>query len=437
MSADLAPSSKTPFLDGAISAWTWIESKASHNEGGVSWPAAEGSSQVSDTLYHGMPGGVLLGSALANAAGSANLRDRALAVSGGYESRLRSALAPSASHAPDVPAMGLYTGRGGIAAVSAALGRLVPGKPSSALSELAYPGFLDSIEANAARSEWGDSTDVVSGAAGVGFTLLDLQRRKIENVRSLRLARACADWLIGQGEPAGEGALKWRIGKQTKLVYPNFSHGTSGVATFLAELYRDTRDARYLEAARQGAKYMESIAKVDAGGVCWVHHEGEDLTYAGWCHGPAGTIRMYYSLWRATGEKRWIERAGQCAEWLLRNARAEDLKQGSGLWNVSMCCGVAGIGDALCDWYHVSKDARCLRAAKACGDYLLQAGVREADGMKWPQAEHRVRPELVQAQTGYSQGAAGIGLFLLKLHLVSSGKKALPWRLPDNPFGAP
>ena len=36
-------------------------------------------------------------------------------------------------------------------------------------------------------------------------------------------------------------------------------------------------------------------------------------------------------------------------------------------------------------------------------------------GLRWVQAEHRVRPELLVAQTGYMQGAAGIGMWLLRL----------------------
>ena len=37
------------------------------------------------------------------------------------------------------------------------------------------------------------------------------------------------------------------------------------------------------------------------------------------------------------------------------------------------------------------------------------------------QAEHRVRPELIVAQTGYMQGAAGIGSALIHLHASALG----------------
>jgi hypothetical protein len=65
----------------------------------------------------------------------------------------------------------------------------------------------------------------------------------------------------------------------------------------------------------------------------------------------------------------------------------------------------------------------------------LMAKATVEDGrMKWIQAEHRVRPELLIAQTGLMQGAAGIGLFLLHLDSFEQGT----WpkiNLPDSAFG--
>ena len=55
-------------------------------------------------------------------------------------------------------------------------------------------------------------------------------------------------------------------------------------------------------------------------------------------------------------------------------------------------------------------------------------------GLMWIQAEHRVRPELLVAQTGYMQGAAGIGSLLLELDAAERGRTA-KIHLPDSPFG--
>jgi lantibiotic modifying enzyme len=44
---------------------------------------------------------------------------------------------------------------------------------------------------------------------------------------------------------------------------PNFSHGTAGIAYFLASLYKATKQHEFLTAALSGAKYLQAIAKTE------------------------------------------------------------------------------------------------------------------------------------------------------------------------------
>ncbi len=53
--------------------------------------------------------------------------------------------------------------------------------------------------------------------------------------------------------------------------------------------------------------------------------------------------------------------------------------------------------------------------------------------MSWVQAEHRMRPDYLFAQTGYMQGAAGIGTFLLRLAAADRAKTPRVV-FPDTPF---
>jgi hypothetical protein len=64
---------------------------------------------------------------------------------------------------------------------------------------------------------------------------------------------------------------------------------------------------------------------------------------------------------------------------------------------------------------------------------VLAKGTLDRDGMRWIQAEHRVRPELLVAQTGYMQGAAGIGMLLLHPDGFQHRKKP-SIVFPDSPF---
>ena len=105
-----------------------------------------------------------------------------------------------------------------------------------------------------------------------------------------------------------------------------------------------------------------------------------------------------------------------------------------GLWNnVSRCCGNAGVSEFFMALHRRTKDVRHLAFAEDVAHDTLARATSEGDGLKWVQAEHRVRPELLVAQTGLMQGAAGVGLAMLHLDGAREGRKPLV-RLPDDPF---
>ena len=86
----------------------------------------------------------------------------------------------------------------------------------------------------------------------------------------------------------------------------------------------------------------------------------------------------------------------------------------------------------LLDLAAAHPDGPYLAFARRVADDLVARGTRDGEGLRWVQAEHRVRPELLAAQTGLMQGAAGIGLALLRLDAFEQGARALV-RLPDEP----
>ena len=105
----------------------------------------------------------------------------------------------------------------------------------------------------------------------------------------------------------------------------------------------------------------------------------------------------------------------------------------SGYWNnVSQCCGNCGVAEFFIALHVVSGDARHLAFARRVMDNTVSRATADGDGLKWVQAEHRVRPELLVAQTGLMQGAAGVGLALLHLDGAIAGRRPLV-ALPDAP----
>lgn len=84
-----------------------------------------------------------------------------------------------------------------------------------------------------------------------------------------------------------------------------------------------------------------------------------------------------------------------------------------------------------------SDDAMYADIAQRCGAVVMggkRHGPTRPDGgggRVWSQAEHRVRPKFLQRQTGYMQGAAGIGSFLLNAAAAQQGRSDIKISLPD------
>jgi hypothetical protein len=67
------------------------------------------------------------------------------------------------------------------------------------------------------------------------------------------------------------------------------------------------------------------------------------------------------------------------------------------------------------------------------GEYLKSRAQSDSGGWKWIQAENRVEPDNVQAQTGLMQGAAGIGLVCIHPSELD-GVAETANRFPDSPW---
>ena len=76
-----------------------------------------------------------------------------------------------------------------------------------------------------------------------------------------------------------------------------------------------------------------------------------------------------------------------------------------GFWNnVGQCCGSAGVADFLLSLYEINPNPEYLDFARKLTKDLLARASSDETGSKWIHAEHRSRPEFLQAQTGLMQG---------------------------------
>jgi len=414
-----------PYLDAALQAAKWIRSSAIRIDSGMVWPSdPRDAKTVNTSLYSGTPGVILFFlEAYRSTDDQSYLKDARAGAD-----HLLTALA-------GVSEAGLYTGVSGIGFTLA--------ETFKATGDAKYrDGALRCAQLIRERAvkadggiEWNDSTDIISGSAGAGLFLL-YAARELKDSAARETAVQAGRRLIALGRPEAVG-INWRMSPKFPRSMPNFSHGTAGVAYFFATLYSETKKQEFLDAAIAGANYLKSIANTEGEGCLVFHHEpdGKDLYYLGWCHGPVGTARLFYRLYQVTGDKVWMEWTEKSARSVMASGIPE--KQTPGFWNnVSICCGSAGVAEFFLNLSRVTRASKYLEFSKRVTAQLLAKGTRDETGLRWVQAEHRVKPDLLVAQTGYNQGAAGIGILLLRLDAFqqSQQKKKSLGALPDSPF---
>lgn len=410
------------YLDTALEAARWIQASAGSTDQGKVWPAdPRDTKSANETLYSGNPGIVLF---FLEAYRSTHNQEFLKEARDGADHLLA-----VFSHEEE---SGLYEG---VAGIGFALTETFKATGIEKYRQGARQcGALLAARAKKAGKgiEWNDTTDIIAGGAGIGVYLLYAARELKEP--SLRdLAIQDGQRLIELARPENSG-FKWAMNPTFERLMPNFSHGTAGIAYFLATLYQETQKREFLDAAVKGAGYLQAIAKTD-GGVCLIFHNepaGKDLYYLGWCHGPVGTARLFYRLYQVTHEAKWMDWVKRSARGILQSGIPE--KQTPGFWNnVSQCCGSAGVAEFFLSLHQITRDRSYLDFAKRVASQVRAKATRDLNTLKWIQAEHRVRPELLVAQTGYMQGAAGVGMLFLHLDGFERGRKA-SIVFPDSPF---
>lgn len=416
------PALDRPYLASAEKAAAWIRAAEIRTPEGLSWPAVpKDPASVALNLYSGTPGVVLFFLQAYYATG----REAYLNDARAGADFLLSSLA-------GVDGTGLYEGLSGIAFALEETFRA----SGDEKYRRAFVACLGRIKGAAVESgagvEWSPTTDIISGGAGIGLLLI-YAARETKDTSWLDLAERAGGRLVELGRPEN-GGLKWAMDPGFPRLMPNFSHGTAGIAYFLAALYKETRRKAFLEAALSGARYLLSVARTEGEGCLIFHDEpdNKDLYYLGWCHGPVGTARLFYLLSEASGDGSWLDWVRRSANALLQSGIPE--RETPGFWNnAGICCGLAGVGEFFLDLYLALEDRTYLEFSKRTAARLLDKASLEDGKMSWLQAEHRTRPDYLMAQTGYMQGAAGIGTFLLRLD-AAGRPKTRRVVFPDTPF---
>ena len=332
---------------------------------------------------------------------------------------------------PDVKLYGLYDG---VAGIAFSLSQLSDNPDASTACSKAIDDLIAGSKRQANGGvRWNDDNDIIGGSAGIGLTLLSLGQ-ELRRPELVTLAVQAGTDLLARSIPRAHGSY-WLHEIGAEKQYPNFSHGTAGIGYFLLKLYEQTGEKRFLDAAIDGANYLSSIASLNAPTRCLLPHElpeQNDLFYLGWCHGPAGTDRFFYELFAITHDSQWKSFANTAAHSVLHSGIPE--KETPGYWNkLSRCCGAVAVGEFFLERYRLNKESTDRAFAIRIGDYLKSRAQVDSGGVKWIQAENRIEPDNLQAQTGLMQGAAGIGLYFIHLAELDESAETAN-RFPDSPW---
>lgn len=417
------------YLDAALEALAFIE--AQRIPGKDAWRISdEPGAGASYTLYRGSGGVILLLLELHAATGSKENLDKAiragdeaLAYLEGVDWLPVNVSAGWASYAFVMSALARATG---LERYRAGAARCVERLRAAAVELGAGVGWIEPMPFSEITGCTGDRElfDQSIGAAGVILLLLHAHRERLHE-GSLSCAVAAGDRLLEIAERDPDG-LRWRMMADMPFQFktPGFAHGGAGVGYAMTQLYRMTGEDRFLVAAKEAARYVMSRSHPMGPAGCLVCHNEEvapPVFYLSVCHGPAGTGRLLLELHAITGEATWSDHLQRLMAGVEHLGAPE--RRSEGFWkNYGQCCGDAGLGEfALLLAKKTGADVYRELAAR-CGDTILDCSEMNGGQRRWLQAEHRVRPDFIQAQTGYMQGAAGIASFLTHLATTIDGR---------------
>ncbi|MDR3314902.1 MAG: hypothetical protein LBS98_00240 [Coriobacteriales bacterium] len=332
----------------------------------------------------------------------------------------------------------------GYAGVAYALIELARVSPDAEIGKFARD-LTDKIVSAATQTAAGAAWSPVQSLMGEWGTILFLlyAAEHYAEPSYRELALRAGEIVLALGEPAERGirynGMKSLPGFSELFEgaeFPNFEFGAGGAGYTLARLYEASGDQRFLDGATGAAEYLRSIAVTKDGGALIPYRfpDLSDVFYLGFCHGPAGTGRLFYKLYEITGNVAHLDFLKSLAVGLEHAGAPET--HSHGYWHTyNQCCGTSAQTDLFLNLWAATGEAQYLDLANRAGRHILGAAAAfgESVELSWHQAFTRVDPATITLDTGYLAGAAGIGSALLHLGLANEDRYQV-LRLPDDPF---
>lgn len=332
---------------------------------------------------------------------------------------------------------GLYFGAAGIAMILTAVYEDIHYEPAARGAAEIVEYYKTKAVTDSQGVKWDGPTGLAMDGGIILMLMYYYQVFGDEEVR--KLVEQAGDRYVLQGERKPDGGLEFDGCREfgIKTSWPNYEFGTAGSGFLLTRLYEFTKDPKYLDAAKDCTIYMKSIQVPQKKGYLVPHDVGDPdekpVYFLSSCHGPGGNSKLYYQLYKLTGDSTWLNDITEMVDGIESTGAPE--KQSVGFWNtLCFCCGHAGLVQYFLGLWQNLKDERYHDLALRCAAVIMGEREDHDDGStSWPMAFWRLRPDFLTEDTGYYDGAAGIASALLQIYLNETGK--FSWhRLPDDPF---
>ncbi|WP_114901353.1 lanthionine synthetase LanC family protein [Kordia sp. SMS9] len=255
--------------------------------------------------------------------------------------------------------------------------------------------------------------DIISGAAGSISVLLKLYYAEQDN-DFLEIAEKCGQFLLKKAIRQGEICSWMTVDKSNALT--GYSHGASGIASALMELYATTKKEEYWHTAMGGYNYEKQ----------WFNQQTQNwpdlreydgskpLNYGVmWCHGAPGIAIAQLKAYEMTKHEYFLQEAKVALETTKRTV-IQEININSKA-NFSLCHGLAGNADILLYGSQILNHPEYAQIAKNAGDFgiahydatgvIFPSGVNDPSGLTIGQEEN----------PGLMLGLSGTGMFYLRL----------------------
>ncbi len=168
-----------------------------------------------------------------------------------------------------------------------------------------------------------------------------------------------------------------------------------------------------------------AINKEDASIVPYLYlpdgQEPFDVFYLSLCHGPVGDGVVAKELYKVTKDQKYLEFYKRLSNALEQ--AGVTYKRSAGYWNDCICCGSSGVLLHFIDGMQWTDEPKYKKLATGVADKLVGDAYKNEEGTRWYNAWTRVMPWNVDAHIGLYMGSAGAGSALLSLYGALTGTK--------------